>query len=159
MFRAQEVEAGPHPPPPPPPPPPLPPGPPLHRPRAQPFPPLRHPPDPVGGGGRAPHDLPHPRGPDQHTPESRDGHPTIVRAFARIARRPRRTSERLFKVAARLPPVSRCTLSAMMKNRNSDTVMRLAMSHSSESRSRPSRMPASMPRNSTPIGSPISWPA
>src|SRR5712691_11453899 len=83
----------------------------------------------------------------------------IARAFARIARRPRKTRERLFNVSARLPPVSRCTLSAMMKNRNSDTSMRLAMSHSSESRSRPSFMPASMPRNSTPIGSPISWPA
>ena len=38
--------------------------------------------------------------------------------------------ERLASVSARLPPVSRCTLNAMMKKRNSGASMRLAMSHS-----------------------------
>ena len=83
----------------------------------------------------------------------------IARALARIARRRRSTSERLFSVSARLPPVSRCTFSAIMKKRNSGAVIRFAMSHNRLSRSRPTRMPASMPRSSAPSGSPISWPA
>src|SRR5256885_614662 len=45
----------------------------------------------------------------------------IARAFASIVRRRRNTSERLLSVSARLPPVSRCTLRAMMKKRNSGT--------------------------------------
>ncbi len=77
----------------------------------------------------------------------------MARALARIARRRRSTSDKLFSVSARLPPVSRCTLSAMMKKRNSGASMRLAISHSRLSRSRPSRMPASILRNSAPTGS------
>ena len=84
----------------------------------------------------------------------------IARTLARICRRRRSTSARLARVSARLPPVSRCTLSAMMKKRNSGASMRLAMSHSSASRSRPEPHAGSRPgRSSSPTGSPISRPA
>src|SRR5579875_1388763 len=81
----------------------------------------------------------------------------IARTLARICRLLRRTSDRLARVSAKLPPVSRCTLKAMTKKRNSGVSMRWAMSHSRASRSRPSRMPFSTPRNSPATGSPISW--
>ena len=83
----------------------------------------------------------------------------IACAFACICRRRRRTSERLESVSARLPPVSRCTLRAMTKKRNSGASMRLAVSHSRLSRSRPIFMPPSTRRSSAPTGSAISWPA
>ncbi len=83
----------------------------------------------------------------------------IARTLARICRRRRSTSARLASVSARLPPVSRCTLSAMIKKRNSGTSMREAMSHNRVSRSRPMRIPASTRPSSSPTGSAISWPA
>src|SRR5579884_3668402 len=51
----------------------------------------------------------------------------IARTLARICRLLRRTSDRLARVSARLPPVSRCTLKAMTKKRNSGVSMRWAM--------------------------------